>query len=244
MAGTAYVALVAAAVLALAVTIPAEGAGDVPHAGGTISVTGMASSSVEPDLLVIRFGVEVQEETARGALESNSALMGDVIDSIKSAGVTEGELATSRFSIHPAYGRYDEQTGQSPMVGYRVTNTVTVSTDRLDAAAGIIDGGVAAGANRVDGVSFVLSPERQSQVRDGLIAAAVLDARAKADKALAPLDLDIIGVESIVLLGHGAPPPQHRSYGYEAMAADAKSVSVFSSGQDVTAAASVVFLIG
>ena len=41
-----------------------------PSREKVISVTGTATASVDPDLLVIQFGVETQEKTARQALES------------------------------------------------------------------------------------------------------------------------------------------------------------------------------
>ena len=117
-------------------------------------------------------------------------------DSIKSIGISEDEISTSRFNIHPVYGRYNEQTGESPLIGYRVTNTISVETTNLNAAADIIDNGVAAGANRVDSVYFTLSPDKQIQVKDGLIADAVLNAKTKAENALTPLNHKIIGVSS------------------------------------------------
>ena len=46
-----------------------------PSREKVISVTGTATTSVDPDLLVIQFGVETQEKTAKQALESNSNLM-------------------------------------------------------------------------------------------------------------------------------------------------------------------------
>ena len=218
-----------------------------PSREKVISVTGTATSSVDPDLLVIQFGVEIQEKTAREALESNSSLMSSVVDSIKAVGITEDEISTSRFNIHPVYGRYNEETGESPLVGYRVTNTISVETTNLSSAADIIDNGVASGANRVDSVYFALSPEKQTQIKDGLIADAILNAKTKAENALSPLNHEIIGVKSISLSEFGMPPPVPLFYGDLAMAESASfkaSTPVFSSDQDVTTTASVIFLIG
>ena len=240
-------------VLAFAVNLtPAENQATAevtpfPSREKVISVTGTATSSVEPDLLVIQFGVEIQEDTAREALESNSLLMSSVVDSIKSIGISEDEISTSRFNIHPVYGRYNEQTGESPLIGYRVTNTISVETTNLNAAADIIDNGVAAGANRVDSVYFTLSPDKQIQVKDGLIADAVLNAKTKAENALTPLNHKIIGVKAVTLSEFGMPPPMPMFYGDMAMAESASfksSTPVFSSDQDVTTTASVIFLIG
>ncbi|ABK77766.1 conserved hypothetical protein [Cenarchaeum symbiosum A] len=208
----------------------------------TISVTGAATSSVEPDLLVIEFGVEIQKETAAEALRANSQAMSRAVGSVMEAGVEDGEVGTSRFSIRPVYGDYNEETGDLPLVGYRVTNTLMVRTANLDAAADIIDSGVEAGANRVDDVSFVLSPERQAEVKDAMISAAVLDARAKAEMALEPLEYVISGVKSVSLSeSRGPPTPFYADAGFAMSMRE--SAPIFSSEQDVATTAHVVFTI-
>ena len=103
-----------------------------------ISVTGTAMTSIDPDLLVVTFGVETQEETAKQALDANSKTMNEIIKAIKSAKITEDEISTSRFNIHPVYEGYEEpltKRWKQELVGYKVTNTVTVETSRLDLAA-------------------------------------------------------------------------------------------------------------
>ncbi|PJB98952.1 MAG: hypothetical protein CO079_01135, partial [Nitrosopumilales archaeon CG_4_9_14_0_8_um_filter_34_10] len=46
-----------------------------PSREKVISVTGNAISSVKPNLANISFGVEIQEKTAKDALDANSELM-------------------------------------------------------------------------------------------------------------------------------------------------------------------------
>ena len=53
-----------------------------PSREKVISVTGTATTSVDPDLLVVQFGVETQEKTAKQALEANSNLMTSVVDAV------------------------------------------------------------------------------------------------------------------------------------------------------------------
>ena len=72
-----------------------------PSREKVISVTGTAISSVEPDLVNISFGVEIQEKTAIDALTANSELMSKVIASIKQVGITDSEISTSQFNIYP-----------------------------------------------------------------------------------------------------------------------------------------------
>jgi len=219
-----------------------------PSREKVISVTGTATTSVEPDLLIITFGVETQEKTAKQALESNSQLMNGVVEAIKSTGISEDELSTSRLNIYPVYDNYrDEKTGKytQELIGYRVTNTITVETNNLGSAADVIDGAVEAGVNRVDSVNFTLSPAKELDVKDQLIAKAVLNAKAKAENALSPLNHKIIGVKAISLSEFGMPPPIPIFRADFAIAEAALAPTpVFSSEQEIRTTASVIFLIG
>lgn len=220
-----------------------------PSREKVISVTGTATSSVEPDLLVITFGVENQEKSARDALSANSESMTAIVETIQSLGISDDEISTSRISIYPIYDSYRDPVTErytQELIGYRVTNTISVETGKLDKAADIIDGAVSSGANRVDNVSFTLSPQKQLDVKDDLLGKAVLNAKKKAENALSPLDHRIIGVKAVTLSEFGLPPPIP-VFSAGAFAEDAafkSSTPVFSSDQDITTSASVIFLIG
>jgi len=220
-----------------------------PSREKTISVTGTATSSAAPDLLVVKFGVEIQNKTAKDALDANSLSMNQIIDAIKSVGIAEDDISTASFNIYPVYEGYEDQITKrwtQELVGYRVTNTVTVETSKLNSAADIIDGAVAAGANRVDSVYFTLSPEKQLQISDELIGKAVQNAQKKAENALVPLNHKIIGVKMVSLSDFGMPPPPMPMYemAYDGMAKSSAPTPIFSSDQDVTTTANVVFIIG
>lgn len=219
-----------------------------PSREKVISVTGTATASVKPDLLVVIFGVENQAKTARDALIANSQSMNAIVDAIKTTGITEDEISTSRINIHPVYDNYrDPETDRftQELIGYRVTNTLRVETQQLDKAADIIDGSVSSGANRVDNVMFTLSPQKSIDVKDELLGEAILNAKKKAENALAPLNHKIIGVKAVSLSEFGMPPPMPVFTGMESSDASFKSSPpVFSSDQDVSTTASVIFLIG
>ena len=215
-----------------------------------ITVTGEATISVDPDLLIIRFGVETEKKTAREALAENSDLMNAVVDAIKGVGIVEDELKTSSLNIFPVYESVkDPSSGRykSELVGYRVSNILTVETTKLTAAADVIDAAVSAGVNRVDSVSFTLSPNRQTQVKDDLLEKAVLNAKSKAEKTLTPLGHQIIGVKAVSLAEFVIPIPQPMFRSFE-MVAEAAAMQaptpVFVSEQDVRTTANVIFLIG
>ena len=219
-----------------------------PSREKVISVTGTATASIEPDLLITTFGVETLEDTASASLSENNAIMTTVVDAMYSLELDDDQLSTSGIGIYPVYESYREPITdryKQELVGYEVTNTLTVTTEQLDLAADIIDSAVSAGANRVDYVSFALSQEKQLEVKDDLIGKAVLNAKKKAENALEPLNHNIIGVKAVSLSEFGLPSPM---FGYSAKFAESasfdSSTPVFSSDQDITTTANVVFLIG
>ena len=239
---------VSMSVLSIAPNVDAQEVTPYPSREKTIAVTGMAMASVNPDQLNINFGVETQEKTAKAALDSNSALMNKVISAIKSAGISESDISTSSFNIYPVYDSYeDKETSRwtQELVGYRVSNIVTVQTAKLDSAASIIDNAVNAGVNRVDSVYFSLSPDTQQKLKDDLLEKAVLNAKSKAEKALAPLNHKIIGVKLVSLDEFSMPVPMYSGgyAGYDEAYSRAPT-PVFSSDQDVSTSANIVFIIG
>lgn len=231
--------------LSVAPSVDAQEVTPYPSREKTISVTGMATASVKPDQLNINFGVETQEKTAKEALDSNSVLMNQVISAIKSAGIPDSDIGTSSFSIYPVYESYEDKLTArwtQTLVGYKVSNIVTVHTGKLDSAASIIDNAVNAGVNRVDSVYFTLSPVTQQNLQDDLLEKAVINAKTRAETALTPLDHKIIGVKLVSLNEFSMPTPMYReSYAMEDSRA---STQIFSSDQDVSTSANVVFIIG
>lgn len=211
-----------------------------------ISVSGSAATSVEPDLLRIRFGVETREASSRAAVAANAELMDAVIGAVRRAGVDEDEISTTQFNVQAVYDTVpDPDTGRrSPVLsGYQVSNVLLVETPDLDKAAAILDGATEAGANRVDGVDFALSPETMKAVQDDLIELAVLDAKSRAEKALEPLDQVITGVQNVSLSGM-AVPLQHSADTAMLEMARAAPTQVFASDQDVSVSVHVTFFIG
>lgn len=201
-------------------------------------------------MLVITFGVEIKEPTAKQALDSNSQAMNSIIETIKTTEITEDEISTSRFNIRPVYEGYEDpltKRWKQELTGYEVTNTITVETTQLNLAADIIDSAVTAGANKVDKVSFTLSPEKHLQLKDDLIEKAIKNAKQKAENALEPLEHSIIGVKAVTLSEFGIRPPPVPMFNQafdEDVSTKSVSTPIFSSDQDVTTTANVVFLIG
>ncbi|MFQ5941732.1 MAG: SIMPL domain-containing protein [Nitrososphaerales archaeon] len=200
-----------------------------------ITVAGSASTSSDPNLLVVSFGLETQGSTASQATQENAQRMNAVIGAVMDLGIDEKDISTSGFSVSPIY----DKTRQF-VTGYRTSNIVTVKTDKLEMAGEIIDTAVDAGANRVNNIFFTLSDELRKKLSDQLIGEAVKDAKMKADLALQPLGQQIIGVKNVALEHFAVPQPVV----FERFAAEAGAPTpIFESEQQVSLSVTVTFLI-
>ena len=166
-------AFIVAVALAL-IASPALAQATLPAA---ISVTGEATMSVAPDQAQVDGGVTSDAKTAREASDANNAAMGKVLLALKSAGIEEKDYQTSRLSLQPKYA--PDRSGPSTVVGYRASNRVTIKVRDVTKIAGVIDILVAAGANEIGGINFVVS--QASKLLDGAREKAIADARRKAE---------------------------------------------------------------
>ena len=133
--------------------------------------------SVAPDQAQVDGGVTSDAKTAREASDANNAAMGKVLLALKGAGIDEKDYQTSRLSLQPKYA--PDRSGPSTVVGYRASNRVTIKVRDVTKIAGVIDILVAAGANEVGGINFVVS--QASKLLDDIRDKAIADARRKAE---------------------------------------------------------------
>lgn len=213
----------------------------------TISVSGTATASSSPDSLVIVLGVESEAKTANESLSENSNSLNSVISSLTNSGLSEDDIQTSNFSIYPMYDSIKDFNGnwQQVLTGYRVSNILSIQTDKIDSAGDIIDAAVSSGANRVDNVSFQLSDDKYHKISDDLIADAINDATQKAEKALVPLKQKIVGVKSVVIHDNVVPyydSPMRASFDGFAESS-MKSAPIMSGDEEITTNVSIVFYI-
>ena len=235
----------------------------------TLSISSTATTEVRPDRLSVTVGVETNGTTAQGAVSQNANLTAQVIAAVRGLGIDENRIETSSYSVLPIYRFiqppqlcieiYPPPPGcetQQEIVGYRTTNTVTITLDvpffRMvtqpapDVNAGqVIDAAVTAGANRVDGIVFFISPDRQQEIRDTLIGDAISNARQRANIAAEALEMIVSGVKSATI--DPIDFPVFRVGLQEGSAAVADSVSaptqILPGEQEVSTTVSIVFYI-
>jgi hypothetical protein len=157
-----------AAILALA---PARAAEKL------ITVTGEATIAVAPEAAVIRIGVSSQDKTAREASDANAKQMIAVLAAIKSNGIAERDIQTSRLSLQPQYD--PNKGGTARLTGFQATNQVTVKIRDIDKLPILLDSAIASGANEMSGIEFVVL--EQSKLLDRARDDAIADAHRKAE---------------------------------------------------------------
>jgi uncharacterized protein YggE len=170
-----------------------------------LDVTGTAFVEVAPDRARIAFAVETETEGALEAGEANARLMDAVIRALRGTGIQDLRIESSGYSLAP---RYAPRRGDEPqrIAGYTARNSVQVISDDVDAVGRLVDAGLAAGANRVAGMSFEIrdtAPHRQEALRR-----AVEVARGEAEAMAGALEMRL---GSPVTVQGGADFPQPRS---------------------------------
>ena len=173
-----------------------------------ISVTGEATVSVAPDLAQIDGGVTSEAKTAREASDANNAAMGKVLLALKGAGIDEKDFQTSRLSLQPQSAPNRTGPGPSTIVGYRASNRVTIRLRDVTKVASVIDTLVAAGANDIGGINFMVS--QASKLLDEARERAVADARRKAEIYAKAAGVTLGAPLSISEEGNAAPIPYRR----------------------------------
>ena len=142
-----------------------------------VTVTGEATVAVPPDSAVIRIGVSSLEKTAREAGEANAKQMTAVLTTVKASGIAERDIQTSRLSLQPQYD--PNKGGTARLTGFQANNQVTIRIRDIDNLPTVLDRAIAAGANEMSGIEFVVSD--QSKLLDQARDEAIADARRKAE---------------------------------------------------------------
>ena len=157
----------------------------------TISMSGYSEQKVIPDTATLNIGVVVQSATAKEASDENAVNMSAIIAELKALGLQDKEIQTSYVSVSPVYN-YTTQT----ITGYSASNSVQITTKKLDNLSEIVDRSTASGANEIGSISFSVSDEMQKQLSEDLMNEAVADASSKAATLAKSLGVKITGVKN------------------------------------------------
>lgn len=209
-----------------------------------LRVSASAEVSIQPDHAVVRLGVLAEAPDAADAQNRVNESMQRVLDAMRGLGVTEQALRTEDLSLYPVYGnqRFSERgEPQEPrIVGYRASNVVSVEVVEQATIGAVIDAGIGAGANQLQGVSFGV--RNDAGARAEAMRLAVEEARIQADAIAAALGMRITGVREVVAGEYDVRPPM--PFAGQRLAADVAATPVQPGEVDVTASVTVTYAIG
>ncbi len=179
-----------------------------------LTVSGSGEARVAPDLATVRLGVIAQAATARAAQEQVSRTAGAVLEAIRKLGIKDEDIQTSGLSLSPLYSQDDPTSGvrQAPRItGYQANNSVTIRIEDLTKVGPVIDAGLGAGANTLDGVDFGLRNDEAARAQ--ALADAAGKARAKARTLASALGLTLGNILEVTEGGVSVIPQPYPGYG-------------------------------
>lgn len=221
-----------AATIALAQTPP-------PAIVESVTVSGTGRASLTPDRFTFTVGVQSIAPTVDDAVAENNKRVQSVIAALKRAGAADKDIQTSNFNIWPQQ-EYIE--GRLPRIlGYQVSNSVTVRSTKIGDAGRLLGVAIAAGVNTASGLNFEVSDPARG--REQGLRAAFDDAKAKAallaqaaGRTLGPAVIISEGVQQ-----NNPPPMPMRAMAMEAKVA--QDVPVEAGSQELTFSVTVTFAL-
>ncbi len=164
----------------------------------TLEISESASVAVPANLVRISFAVESNAPEAGETVRLNAEQTDALLKALKKAIGREDRLETSGYSLNPVYGRGNTQV----TAGYRVRNTVTLTSKEVEKAGVFIDAATEAGANRIDSLSF--AHDQAEKLKDQAAVKALEKAVKTAERLAAAAGMRVV---RIVNIEYRAPGP-------------------------------------
>ncbi len=141
----------------------------------SISVTGRGEIKVEPDIVVFHLISQTKDKILEKAKSENDKLTSELINVIKKYLDSEKDIQTGRLNIEPRFEKSYEEKGFS---GYFVSKDIIFELKNLKKFEQLLTELVNKGADRISGIYFKYSKEKEVQSQARI--EAVKDAKKKA----------------------------------------------------------------
>ena len=151
-----------------------------------ISVNGDAVVKVQPDQIIITFGIETWDKDIMLAKQKNIDIMQKALKVIKESGVPDKEIQTDYLSIEP---RYDDSYEKKDFIGYFVRNTFVVTLSNPEKVEELVSAVLQSGVNYIHGIDFQTSEFKK--FREQARELALIAAKEKAENMASALGQSI-----------------------------------------------------
>lgn len=166
-----------------------------------ITVSGKGEVFEVPNIATFSFSITEEGKDVTEANNKSSTKNNAAMKYLKDAGVEEKDIQTVGYNANPKYDysqpvciAYPCPTRSPVLVGYEVSQTISVKVRNVDKAGDILSGIGAIGVTNISGLTFTIDDEEA--IRAEARSKAIADAKAKADKLAKDLGVKISGVVS------------------------------------------------
>lgn len=148
-----------------------------------LTVSETATVPHVPDTAFVTFGLETAGKSLVEAQKRNSAVMSKVMNRLRNLQIDKERIQTSSFTVSPQYRPLANRPADAPtvspeIIGYIVSNMITVEIRALDKVGTVIEEVLKSGANSFHGLHWGLRDEQS--VRLSALKLAAAKAREKA----------------------------------------------------------------
>jgi uncharacterized protein YggE len=147
-----------------------------------ITASGRGEVAITPDRATVLVSVESRAPSAAAAAAANSQKMTAVLQALRNAGLTQGDITTSMYTVgqDPRSLRVPPGTGMPNFpIEFLARNTVRANVRRVDDVGKAIDAALGAGATSIASVQF--SSSSTEEARGNALAMAVAQAQRDAN---------------------------------------------------------------
>lgn len=210
----------------------------------SLHVSGQSQLMVAPDQVSVVMGLTTQGKTVREALNENSSMMDAIFDSMEGLELDREEnLRTQNFSVNPMWSNRPRSASpewKQEIIGYRVNNSIVVTSKKLELIGDIIAKGTEQGANQVNSVTFSISDKRKHRTQ--AITEATQNAYEDAKALAAASGSELDGVRTITIDQFRSNPVVMNGGRFAAMAEDSIAAPPIQSGDiGVQVSVSIVY---
>ena len=149
----------------------------------TLTVVATGSVTAPPDTAFVTLGMDTTGKSLTEAQRQNSATIQKVMERLRELKIDKERIQTAAFTVSPQYKPPSKRPSDAPpappeIVGYSISNTITIEVRDVEKVGTVIEEVLAAGANHFHGLRWALRNEQQARLNALKIAAG--EAREKA----------------------------------------------------------------
>lgn len=175
-------------------------------ATNTIAVSGEGEIYASPDIATISFTVRESAVKVSDAQDKVNKKVKSALVSVRSLGVLDKDIKTQNYSSYPKYewqegtvsclsiGCPPPRQGKQVLIGYEVSQAVSITVRNLDSATAVVDALGTAGVTDMQGPNFTI--DKQDDLKAQARKEAIDKAQIKAEALAHDLGVSLVRVVS------------------------------------------------